>query len=149
MRSYEINVVTDNPKRPTQYNEQIQGNNEVSSQDKVDNSNAGLVKAAVIGLGKRALTDAVSRIGNYTGQRGRQQSLENISQFIGIGANIAIGFKVGGVYGALAGVAVSGYQVALDVLDNNYDIKMQEKQRQYLKDFTMIANRNNRTEGAL
>ena len=149
MKSYEINVITDTPRSQTQFNQAASTGTEFDEKQKADDKNAKLVKVAMIGLAKRATSDMVSRFGEYTGKREYAQRIETVKKFADVGINIYMGFKVGGVYGAIAGAAVSGYQFATEIVDNNYNISQQEKQRVYLRNLAGNINSHNRRNGVL
>lgn len=149
MKSYEINVITDTPKSNTQFNQTTTTGAEFDQKVKVDSDNSKLVKVAMIGLAKQTASNVISRIGDYTGRREQQQRVENVMKFANAGVNIYMGFKVGGVYGAIAGAAVSGYQFATEIVDNNYNISQQEKQRVYLRSLAGNINSHNRSNGVL
>lgn len=149
MQSYEINIITDNPKSATQYNQVASTGVEFDNKVKQDVDNAKLVQVAIIGLAKRAANDVVSRIGEYTGKRAVQQRVDNVNKFVGVGLNIFLGFKVGGVYGAIAGAAVSGYQYGIEIIDSNRNIIEEEQKRTYLRNLYGNINSYNRSNGNL
>lgn len=111
--------------------------------------NSKVAQAAAIALAKRAIMDHTSRIGDRTGQRSRQASIDNAMSIAGIGMNLLIGAKVGGVVGFGVAAAYSGYQSITASIDIMRKREEEESRRDYYRSYAIMANRSNRSGGSL
>ncbi len=147
-RNIEIHVRTDTPDKKTQ----VQQDNDAPTKHPPENQNviknARMLSAAGLAIGKRAAMDYSSRIGDRTGQRGRQQRISNAMNVASTLTNLAIGAKFGIVgFGIAAGYET--YNAITRNIDIDRDRSQEEVRRNYYRDYAIMVNRSGRTGGAL
>jgi len=144
--------ITVNTSQRTQ-NTQTQVNNQSPTQHSKETASVSqsgrLMQAAGLALGKRAVMDFTSRIGDRTGQRAMQQNINNAMNIASVGANLLIGAKVGGVAGLGIAAAYSGYEAVKYNLDIAQRREEQSMKRDYYRSYAIMANRSNRSGGNL
>lgn len=150
MINYRIDVINDGQMvQPTQMNNNISGGTEQNKSDKALMRTTGLIRAAGIGIGKSALNNTLSRIGQYTGSAGLQNNVNNIMKGVNNGITIAMGFAAAGIVGGAIATAYSVYDMILNSADYYNEINTENAKRSYYKDYVMASNSNNRQGGLL
>lgn len=150
MINYRIDVINDGQMvQPTQANNNISGGTEQNKSDKALMRTTGLIRAAGIGIGKSALNNTLSRIGQYTGSAGLQNNVNNIMKGVNNGITIAMGFAAAGIVGGAIATAYSAYDMILNSADYYNEINTENAKRSYYKDYVMASNSNNRQGGLL
>lgn len=138
-----------------QMNPNIPKTTEFSSHNIQASRSGALVMAGGIQLAKKVGNTYISRIGQRTGNRQRQNEINNVMKTAGYVGTVAqggmAGFSVGGPIGAVAGVAVAGAMVAFDIgiqqQDYNIETEIQNVTREYQRGFSLAINNNNRRGG--
>ena len=143
-----INITTESPAKNTQV-KSADNPTRHSPETKRVADNTRIMRAAGLALGKRAIMDYTSRAGDRTGQRARQQNINNAMQVGNVAVNLLIGFKVGGVAGLGVAAAYSGYQSITANLDIQREREENEMRRDYYRSYAIMANRSNRSGGSL
>lgn len=150
MTNYRIDVVNNGQMvQPTQPNNNIPGGTEQSKSDKALQQTNGMIRAAGIGIAKKALNDSLTRIGQYTGSAGLQNNVNNVMKGVNNGITIAMGFAAAGFIGGAIATAYSVYDTILNSLDYYNEINTENAKRSYHRDYVMASNSNNRQGGML
>jgi len=150
MTNYRIDVINDGQMvQPTQANNNIQGGTEQNKSDKALMRTTGLIRAAGIGIGKSALNNTLSRIGQYTGSAGLQNNVNNVMKGLNYGITVAMGFAAAGVVGGIVATAYAAFDIGINSLDYYNEINTESAKRSYYKDYVMASNSNNRQGGLL
>lgn len=147
MSRLEIAVnVNGQPREATQYANNEDEKTQHTKQNKSDEQYSRMMKAAAIGVGKKAISTGLSRVGAYSGKQGLQNDINNAVKLVGYGTALAMGVLSGPVFAVIA----AGY-VAFDIGINYWDTQnervREEQNRQYLRDFSLQINHNRRQQG--
>lgn len=144
-----INVNTEQRKRQrTQVNTQASPTQH-SSSVKEKSSDSKVMKAAAIGLAKRAIVDVSTRYGSNTGKQNQQRKINTTMNIASAATNVGVGIVAGGVAGGAVGLAYTGYQEAVQAFDVTQQRSDEEKRREYYRSYANFVNKNNRSGGSL
>lgn len=154
--NYNINVTNQAiVSKPTQVNPSTSKPTQLNDSNKKQINHSAIVGAAAIQLSKQAITANLSRIGDKTGNRGQQTSINNAMMVLNTASTLATGalsgFAIGGAVGGAVGLGVAGTKIAFDMyqqkIDYDNSVFVEVKSRQFLASQVSFSN-SNRFDGS-
>ena len=139
------NPLSPNKKRPD--------NLKIGEEEKSGLRTKALIVSAISAAGRQVINNALSNVGNRTGNRGQQIRINNTLKAIGIGSGIlesagagfALGGPIGAGIGAIIGAGKATLDIAIEVDTYNIEINKEELNRQFLLESQVFSNLNKRS----
>lgn len=148
MSRFEIAVnVNGQPREATQHANNEDAKTQHAKQNKSDEQHNRMIKAAAIGVGKKAVNTGLSRVGAYSGKRGLQNDIDNTLKVVNYVTTIAMGGLAFGITGAVIAAGYVAFDIAISYWDTQNERIREELNRQYFRDFSLQINHNRRQQG--